>query len=143
MDAAFLYPDDRSKIFEETGFVFPGNGNGVVKILSIIAIDCENGLASEILAPLNFVVIDAIRQLLSFFFNLGRQIHRNIIFLQHRENIDARFILFAEDLHNFALGAFAGFRPDQNFSDDLVVGSRIVIASFGNKDILADAVVFI
>lgn len=23
MDAAFLYPDDRSKIFEETGFVFP------------------------------------------------------------------------------------------------------------------------
>lgn len=24
MDAAFLYPDDRSKIFEETGFVFPG-----------------------------------------------------------------------------------------------------------------------
>lgn len=28
MDAAFLYPDDRSKIFEETGFVFPGNGTG-------------------------------------------------------------------------------------------------------------------
>ena len=30
MDAAFLYPDDRSKIFEETGFVFPGKWNRMI-----------------------------------------------------------------------------------------------------------------
>ena len=117
------------------------HGDGIVQILRIFPVDRDDHLAAQIAAPFQVFLRNDIRHPVGVLDHVFWKLKRKAVFIDDRQNVDARVVFMAENLDDFPFSAHSSFRVRGEPGDDFMPFDRAVRRVFRNENVVDDPLV--